>query len=176
VAFEFGSQNPGDIGNLVSAVTANDVGVVFFRGYGVENTMQSLGLVNDSYMDWQTPATIEIINDTHYITSNLGLGTHSLGYTYMGEVSLPGVNTTVLATGPEGAAIVVHNSLRVAFTPFYGHSSGYSLETAAGLEITDRTIQWAAGGTSVPDPSGLALFSIGLIGLGLGKRKKESLG
>ena len=84
VAFEFNSANPANIGHLVSSVTAGDAGVVFFRGYGAEATAQALGLITGGTLDWQTPTNLNVTNNSHYITTGISLGIHSLGYTYTG--------------------------------------------------------------------------------------------
>jgi len=69
----------------------------------------------------------------------------NLGYTYMSLVEAPNVaSTTTLAGGPGGAALVVHDTRNVVVTPFYGHTDNYDLETPTGLEITERSLQWAA--------------------------------
>ncbi|MCX6951530.1 MAG: VPDSG-CTERM sorting domain-containing protein [Verrucomicrobia bacterium] len=177
VAFEYNSANPANIAHLVSAVTAGDVGVVFFRGYGTESTAQALGLITGGSMNWQSPTTLNVTNNTHYITEDLTLGTHNLGYTYMTSVSTAAAGTTTLASGSSGGALIVSNTLRAVITPFYGHSANYNSETADGLEITQRTIEWAAGANStpsgVPDAGATsALLLIGLGGLGFVKRRK----
>lgn len=175
VAFEYGASNPSDISNLVAAVEAQEVGVVFFRGWGAGNTMSALGL-GAGAGDWQyAQNNLDIVDNSHYITQGTSLGINDLGYTYMSYEAAPGANTTVLANGADGAALVVHNTLRVALTPFYGHYSGYDDETALGLQLTENTLQWAAGADNlsvVPVPAAVWLFGSALAGLGWCRRKQ----
>jgi len=175
VAFQYGASNPSDIGNLVSAVTAGDVGVVFFRGWGANDTAAALGITQPgATLDWQAAYNnFDIVDNSHSITQGMNLGLNDLGYATMSEVSLPGADTTVLANGPDGAALVVHNTLRVAVTPFYGYSVDYDLETELGITITERTLQWAAGATVVPIPAAVWLFGSALAGLGWFRRRQK---
>ena len=181
VAFEFNSTNPADVGNLVSQVDAGLVGVVFFRGFGAETTAQQLGLTGGADLWWQTPTDLNVVNNSHPITAAIGVGTQNLGYTFMSRIDDPGANTTTLALGPSGAALVVHNQRRAVITPFYGHPTGHDDETAFGTQITERSIQWAAGTLNtnpVPEPGALALLSmggIGLVGGAIRKRRKAAL-
>ncbi len=146
VAFQFQSANPLDIGHLVDAVTSNSVGVVFLRGSNTETTASAFGLITGGQLNWQTPTDLDILDNSHPITTGLSLGIQNLGYLYMTYVEQPGASGTVLATGPNGAALIVHNTLGVVITPFYGHPADYDLETANGLQITENSLQWAASG------------------------------
>ncbi len=167
VAFEFGSDDPADLQNLVTAVDASDVGVVFLRGGAdVLATATALGLITGGSMHYQSPTDLNVIDNSHFITQNLSLGTHNLGYTYMSYFDSPGAGTTTLGNGPDGAALLVHNSRRVVGTPFFGHTSGYGNENATGLEMTDRSIEWAA----IPEPATLNLLILG--GLMLLRRRR----
>ncbi len=174
VAFQYGSNNPLDINNFLNAVDSNQVGTVFFRGYGTQATALALGLISSTNADelsWQSPAQLDVVNNSHYITSGLSLGITDLGYAYMSAIPTPGADTTVLGRGTAAAALLVHNKRRAAITPFYGHSSNYDLETQAGLDITQRSIDWAAT-PAVPVPAAVWLFASGLLGLfGLARRK-----
>ncbi|MDH3217480.1 MAG: hypothetical protein OEN01_14555 [Candidatus Krumholzibacteria bacterium] len=152
VAFEFGSTNPTDINRLVAAVDAGQVGVVFFRGAGAEATAIALGLITGLAVFWQTPTDLNVVDNSHCITSHLPLGIINLGYMYMSYVQSPGASTTALATGPDGAALLVHNTRRAAITPYYAHATDHNLENSAGLAITDRTLQWAAGQACTTTP------------------------
>jgi len=176
VVFEYGSQDPADINHLVNSVSNNDVGVVFFRGYGVESTIQALGLASDTLIDWQAPVDLNIIDNTHEITSFLDSGVHDLGFSYMTEVGAPGIDTTVLGTGSSGASLVVHNTLRAAIAPFYGHDSNYDQETADSIQLTENVLQWAAGDSAathpVSAPATALLLSLGIIGL-MATRKRN---
>ena len=63
VAFQYGSANPADIGNLLTAVQNNEVGVVFFRGSGAENTAATLGVLDTGgTMVWQYANNLDIID------------------------------------------------------------------------------------------------------------------
>ena len=167
VAFEYISDNPANISHLVNTVTAGDVGVVFFRGYCVENTALALGLVSSlpTWLEYQEPAEFSVVDNSHYITSQLDQTTYDLGYNYMTFVHNPGSNTTTLANGPYGATLVVHNALRAVITPYYAHPENHDDETAIGLDITKRTVEWAA---DVPEPCTVLLLGFG----GLLIRKK----
>ncbi len=113
----------------------------------------------------------------------MSLGINDLGYTYMATVANPGANTTVLANGDDGAALVVHNELRIVSTPFYGYSCtmgncllDYEVdnapESALGIQLTENSLQWAAGNlTVVPVPAAVWLFGSALAGLGWFRRK-----
>jgi hypothetical protein len=159
VAFQFTSGSPGDVQHLVAAVDSGTVGVVFFRGgFFVETVAAELGLIAGGELAFQQPAVVEVLDDSHYITSSLSAGTHDLGYTYMSRVSTPGAATSTLATGPDGPALVVHDTRRAVITPFYGNPDRYHDETPTGLQITERSLQWAAG--TVPEPPTLALLLV----------------
>lgn len=71
--------------------------------------------------------------------------------------------------------LVVHNQLRVAVTPFYGHFDGFNDETALGMQLTERTLQWAAGATVVPIPAAAWLFISALAGLGWLRRTNSAI-
>lgn len=177
VAFQYGAGNPYDIANLVTAVQNQDVGVVFFRGWDAGATMSALGL-GAGAGDWQyAQNNLDIVNNNHYITQGTSLGINDLGYTYMSYEAAPGANTTVLANGADGAALVTHNTLRVALTPFYAHPDGYGDETALGIQLTENTLQWAAGAgslTVVPVPAAVWLFGSALAGLGWCRRRQSA--
>jgi hypothetical protein len=151
--FAYGGGNPADIGNLVAAVEAGEVGVVFMRGEFANATAEALGVLgNGGGLLWQYAYNnLNVVDNSHYITQGIDLGLHDLGYRYMSYVTAPGADTTVLATGLDGAALVVHNRLRVAVNPSYAHLDGLANETAFGLELTERTLQWAAGASLEPD-------------------------
>ena len=151
VVFQFSSNDPADIAHLVAAVDASQVGVVFFRGFGTENTALALGLISGGQLNWQSRTDLNVTNNTHALTAGLSLGVQNLGYNFMSWVEVPaGATTTTLATGPGGAALVVHNTRRAVITPFYAHDSGYADENATGLDVTQRSILWAAGDQATP--------------------------
>lgn len=176
VAFQYGSRDPFDITNFLGAVDSNQVGTVFFRGDGAQSTANALGLISGTTtgdLYWQTPTELNVLDNTHYITSGLDLGVHLLGYTYMSSIPNPGADTTVLGTGTDAAALVAHNSRRAVITPFYGHFDNYDSETQIGLDITQRSIDWAAGAATVPVPAAAWLFGSGLLGLiGMARPRK----
>ena len=144
----------------------------FFRAWGAPEPAQAFGISGGEF-DWQyaTEAGVDkfdVLTNDHYITQGLDLGINELGYTYMNYSPNPGPNATVLANGDDGAALLVHNSLRVAVAPFYGHYYNYENETAASIAMTERTLQWAAGAGAigvVPIPAALWLFGSALLGL-----------
>jgi hypothetical protein len=174
VAFQFTSGSPGDVQHLVAAVDSDSVGVVFFRGgFFVETVAAELGLIAGGELGFQQPAVVEVLDTSHYITSSLLVGPHDLGYTYMSRVSAPGAATTTLATGPDGPALVVHNTRRAVITPFYGNPKHYQDETPTGLQITERSLEWAAG--AVPEPPTLALLLIaaGILRAYVGRRRRR---
>ena len=144
VAFEYGSSNPADITHLVDAVDADATGVVIFRASSSDATTTALGLIASSSVGYQSARQLSIIDNSHPITENLDITTYDLGYTNMCYVTDPGVDTTTLANGPDGAALVVHNTRRVVVTPFYGHFAGYDNESVIGRNLTDRCLTWAA--------------------------------
>ena len=135
---------------------AGEVGVVFFRGEGAQATARALGIIQDTTLayplNWQFAYNnLNVVDNSHPITAGFDLGLHDLGYRYMSYVPEPGAETTVLATGLDGAALVVHNRLRVAVNPSYAHVDGlYVDETPFGLALTERTLQWAAEATGDP--------------------------
>jgi len=145
VAFQFYSGEAADVAHLVAAVEAEVIGVVFFRGSLAEQTAMALGLISSGTFDYQLATQFNVVDNSHEITQNLDIATYNLLYTNMTHVVAPGANTTTLANGPNGAALVVHNTKRVVATPFYGHFAGYDNETEIGRGITDRCLRWAAG-------------------------------
>jgi hypothetical protein len=190
VALHTGTNEVADIDHLLTAVQKEEVGVVFFRGttfdglYEVPSaTAIALGMgdgiftsqftyAQDSMGNNTDTSIFDIIDTSHPITQGMSLGINDLGYTYMSLIPAPGVDTTVLANGADGAALVVHNSFRVAITPFYGHPDGYDDETALATQLTENTLQWAAGMTVVPIPAAVWLFGSALAGLGWIRRKQ----
>lgn len=161
VVFQFNSSNPGDIPHLISAVDTNDVGVVFFRGYGAEATATAMGLITGPNLWYQQPSDLNIIDNAHPITSGLDIGVQNLGYTYMTLVEFPGPDTTVLGTGPDGAALVVHNTRAAVISPFYAHPDNYDLETPNATQITEQSLQWAAGAITNPDSFNVVASVVG---------------
>jgi hypothetical protein len=145
VAFQFLSGNPADISHLVNAVDAGDIGVVFFRAAGAQATATALGLISSAFLDYQFAHPLSIVDNSHPITQFFQITTYELGYGNMTHVIDPGVNTTILANGVDGAALVVHNTRSVVATPYYGAYWEDDIETEAGLAITDNCLMWAAG-------------------------------
>ena len=143
VAFQFLSSDPADISHLVDAVDAGEIGVVFFRG--AVATATALGLISSSSLDYQSAHPLSIIDNSHPITQFFQITTYELGYGNMTHVIDPGVNTTILGTGVDGPALVVHNTRNVVATPYYGAYWEDDIETEAGLAITDNCLVWAAG-------------------------------
>ena len=170
VVLQYATNEVADTANLLSAVQAGETGVVFFRAWGAHDTAYDLGMTSDNNVDnmhWQAAGNnFDIVDNSHYITKGWDLGQHDLGFNYMTQLLNPGANTTTLANGADGAALVVHNSLRMAVAPFYGHENGYNDETAFGIELTERTLKWAAGADVVPIPAAAWLFGSALFGLG----------
>ena len=143
VAFQFLSSDPADISHLVNAVDAEEIGVVFFRG--AVATATALGLISSSSFDYQSAHPLSIVDNSHPVTQFFQITTYELGYANMTHVIDPGVNTTILANGVDGAALVVHNTRSVVATPYYGAYWEDDIETEAGLAITDNCLMWAAG-------------------------------
>ena len=143
VAFQFLSSDPADISHLVNAVDAEEIGVVFFRG--AVATATALGLISSSSFDYQSAYPLSIVDNSHPITQFFQITTYELGYGNMTHVIDPGVNTTILANGVDGAALVVHNIRSVVATPYYGAYWEDDIETEAGLALTDNCLMWAAG-------------------------------
>lgn len=176
VAFQYGATNPGDINNLVAAVQNDDVGVVFFRGWASGDTASALGItMPEDIQGWQyAQNNLDIVDTSHSITQGMDPGINDLGYTYMTYVNAPGADTTVLANGADGAALVVHNQYRVAITPWYANPDGYDDETDLGIQLTQNTILWAGGAAVVPVPAAFWLFGSALAGLGWMRRKQAA--
>ena len=182
VAFEFsvpaGSANPADIGHLVAAVDAGEVGVVFFRGYGAAATAAALGVsasASDSAMWFQNPALLTVHDNSHAITAGMSLGTQDLGFEYIARIDQPGVDTDVLASGPQGAALVVHQTRRVVVAPFFGHPTDFAGETQMSVDLTERALQWAASSpVDLGESGALGLFGLGLVGVGVAMRRRLS--
>jgi len=146
VAFEFSSSNPSDASNLMAAVDAGLVGVVVFRGpNGAGSITETLGLISEQEISFQNGHQASILAAPHPITQNHIPATYDLGYTNMCKVDHPGAETTTLVAGPDGAALVVHNTRRAVVTPFYGHFAGYDTENQVGRDLTERSLVWAAG-------------------------------
>ena len=143
VAFQFLSGSPADISHLVNAVDAGEIGVVFFRGS--QDTALALGLISSSSFDYQSANPLSLIDINHPITQFLQITTYYPGYGNMTYVTDPGVNTTILGTGVDGAALVAHNTRNVVATPYYGAYWEQDIETEVGLAITDNCLMWAAG-------------------------------
>jgi hypothetical protein len=166
VAFQFNSRpagtNPADIGHLVNAVNAGEVGVLFFRGYGAEETAVALGLfATNNAPGFSSPTNLTILNNTHPITQNLSLGIHNLGFDFMANYQAPGPapSALVLANGPGATpALMVHYTLRVVALPFYGHIQNYNNETAESIDLTGRAVGWAGAISAIPESSSLTLF------------------
>ncbi|MBT8131510.1 MAG: VPLPA-CTERM sorting domain-containing protein [Gammaproteobacteria bacterium] len=156
--------------HLVAQVQAGNVGVVFFRSWGADETAQALGMSGGEF-NWQYANQFNVVDNGHYITDGVATGQYDLGYTYMTSSPNPGADTTVLATGSDAAALIVHNTWRVAITPFYGHVDGWDDESILATQITERTLQWAAGASVVPLPAAVWLFGSALAGLGWLRRK-----
>ncbi len=196
VALHYGTNEVGDMGNLLASVQNNDVGVVCFRCWGANDTAEFLGITSldqegipdnldfqyayerENFANTDTSA-FDIVDTSHPITQYMNLGINDLGYTYMSKVAFLGASTTVLANGADGAALVVHDTLRVAITPYYGYpwsaEGGYEEEeTALAMQLTENTLQWAAGMTivPVPIPAAVWLFGSALAGLGWMRRKQ----
>ncbi len=175
VAFNFGSSNPADMDRFLSAVTNNQLGALFFRGSGSEATLKALGLIANvqGSMYWQNTYNFSITNNSHAITSTFQKGSMDLGFSYITHSLKTGTNTTTLATGSTGAALVVHNTLKAAILPFYGHTANFDKETAASLLLTQNAINWAARPTNaVPEPESLAIIALGLLGLAVRRYKR----
>ena len=147
VAFNYSSGNPADIPHLVDAVDSGVVGVVFFRGSGAQATATALGLISSGILDYQPAFPLSVVDISHPITRYLQITTYNPGYGNMTYVGSPGVDTTVLATGSAGAALVVHNTRHAVVTPYYGAYWELDFESEAGLAITDNCLVWAAGET-----------------------------
>jgi hypothetical protein len=145
VAFQFLSGNPADIPHLVNAVDAGEIGVVFFRAAGSQTIALALGMISSSSFDYQFAHPLSIVDTSHPITQFFQLTTYELGYGNMTHVEDPGVDTTILGTGVDGPALVVHNTRNVVVTPYYGAYWESDIETEAGLAITDNCLVWAAG-------------------------------
>jgi len=107
-------------------------------------TAIALGLVSAESVEFQNANQLQVVDNSHPITHDLDITTYDLGYGNMSYVEFPAAGTTVLANGASGAALVVHDSRRVVATPFYGHFSGHDSETAIGLGITSKSLDWAA--------------------------------
>ena len=141
VAFDFGTSNPASIPNLVAAVDAGDVGAVFFRGTGAEQTMVALDTGRSEY--WQSRAKLNVVNTSHPVTAGLAPDTFDPGFVYSTQYTGVGSDMTVLETLPRSGctALAVHNTRRVALSYFYGHFSVYSSETQASIDLTEGTLQ-----------------------------------
>lgn len=153
VALQFDAANPADINHLVAAVDAGHTGFVVFRMYECGATVAALGLTSSADEAWQEAASFEIVDATHPITANLSAGPFDLGFYYMANYMSPGSNATVLGTGGDGAALVVHNTRRAVAAPFYGHPTFHDNETQASLDLTEACLQWAAGQQTVDTES-----------------------
>jgi hypothetical protein len=145
VAFQYLSGNPADISHLVDAVDAEQIGVVCFRATGAEATAMALGLISSSVFDYQSSSPFSIVDNSHPITHNLDIATYNSGYGNMTYVIDPGVDTTILAQGPAGATLVVHNTRRAVAAPYYGAYWESESLTQVDQDLIDKCLKWAAG-------------------------------
>ncbi|MBU2501172.1 hypothetical protein KJ682_07595 [bacterium] len=151
VAFQYDSKNPADLAHLTAALDSGQIGVVFFRAFGHNATVIGLGLMTTTEEAWQSPTDLTVLDNTHPITSFLSLGTVNLGFTYMGWYLTPAPEASVLATGPSGPALVVHDTRRAVLVPYFGHAVNHGAENETGLTLTQNALLWAANSGSVPD-------------------------
>jgi len=175
VAFQAAAVDPADIANLVAAVQADQVGVVAFNGFGAENTLAALGLLDSPVSPGAAfPGTIDILNNTHPITQGLPLGPRPLGLARVATYSNPGADTTTLANAQSGQpSLVVSNLYRVVGVPYYfGTDTNPSLGNDSSAFITINAINWAA--TPIPEPSTALLIGLGLAGLGMRRGERRA--
>lgn len=158
--------------HLIANVTGGTVGLLIGRAFETASTNISagLGLTSGADNDWQG-TSMTVLDNTHPITSHLSLGGHNFGYRYATEVTdAVGTDATVLMNGGDGnPSLVVHDSVRAAIIPYYGHFKDEGLATADALTLTDNAILWAA---AIPEPSSALLFGVGAIGFTVFRRKK----
>ncbi len=153
VAFGWACGGVADMNHFVDNVTNGTVGAVFMRGGGAEAV--AIGLLSSTSMNYTTSDPLVVSSDEHPITSGYTGRSVSLGYTYRTYYSAAS-GTTVLGTLGGQDSLVVHDSWRAVAIPFYGHTDGFTSETADSVQLTSNAIDYVV----VPEPASIALLGI----------------